>query len=637
MAEQSCLQFVFSPLQGDVMLYINELIEKKLKLIPLSKNNDGKGCLIKGWQTKIFSADNFTENNNTGINIGLSNLVDIDLDSINAEIFGSKFLNPNTMIFGVKTHKGIVLKTHFLYENFNNLKYLKREYPDKSTIAELRVEGNTVCPPSIAKSKLCKNDWVERVWVRKDGPIATDQDLLKKFNKLCAASALRYLLEKRNSNNIPFIKLASCLIKYTDWDQNERWRFVETIVSTLPKFNWRDIEYKLKSIENNHSKENTKSSGYKAFAEEVSVSTEYAKDLFSWIGKVNSKEEKTDSKKIVDFFSNRMLDYEFAMEIKREFLVNSIIPKEGLGILAGRPKSMKSFLTLDLAYSVQNQGSEFLNQGSINYGDVLLLALEDNKDSMALRIQGMNYKNKTHPTTFVDFNCPLLTQGLEESVAEWCSKVNDPRFVIIDTFQKIKPLSGKGQGKANAYEIDYYYLGKLKDLAHKHKLFILYVHHLKQASMDYSWDRIMGSTGHQGVPDAMYMLDRDEVGNKATLKGRGRNFQDFSFDLEWNVHNLKYDFSGDSYLIKTEHNKKIIYLAMKGLAKENKHSVKPKDVSSVLNLLTQKEKGNISKTMQRMKDRGELEAGKHFGEYKLKCSIDQIDKDGNLIPTDLPF
>ena len=620
-----------------IKIKVNEYLNKGLKIIPLSKNNDGKGCLVKGWQNKIFTADNFTENHNIGINIGLSNLVDIDLDSKNSEIFGSKFLNPNTMIFGVKTHKGIVLKTHFLYENSNNLKYLKREYPDKSTIAELRVDGNTVCPPSIAKSKLCKNDWVERVWIRDNGPIATDHDLVKKFNKLCAASALRYLLEKRNSNNIPFIKLASCLLKYTDWDQNERWRFVETIVSTLPKFNWRDIEYKLKSIENNHSKENTKSSGYKAFAEEVSVSTDYAKDLFSWIGKVKIQEEKTTSKKIVDFFSNRMLDYEFSRKVKIEYLINSIMPKEGLGILAGRPKSMKSFLTLDLAYSIQNQGSSFLNQGSIDYGDVLLLALEDNKDTMAQRIQGMNFTNQLHPTTFVDFNCPLLSQGLEESVAEWCSKVSSPRVVIIDTFQKIKPLWIEGQGKANSYEIDYYCLGKLKDLAHRHKLFILYVHHLKQAKMDYSWDRIMGSTGHQGVPDAMYMLDRVEVGNKATLKGRGRNFKDFSFDLEWNSHELKYSYSGDTHLIKTELHKKNIYVAMKSLAEQDKHSVKPKDICSVLNLVTQKEKSNISKNMQRMKDKGELNQGEKYGEYKLVCDPSQIDKDGNLTPTALPF
>jgi len=56
-----------------------------------------------------------------------------------------------------------------------------------------------------------------------------------------------------------------------------------------------------------------------------------------------------------------------------------------------------------------------------------------------------------------------------------------------------------------------------------------------------------------------------------------------------------------------------------------------------LNLVTQKEKGNISKTMLRMKDRGELDQGDKYGEYKLKCSSNQIDKEGNLIPEELPF
>jgi len=63
-----------------IKIKVNEYLKKGLKIIPLSKNNDGKGCLVKGWQSKIFTADNFTENHNVGINIGLSNLVDIDLD-----------------------------------------------------------------------------------------------------------------------------------------------------------------------------------------------------------------------------------------------------------------------------------------------------------------------------------------------------------------------------------------------------------------------------------------------------------------------------------------------------------------------------------------------------------------------------
>jgi len=45
-----------------IILKVNEYLNKGLKVIPLTKNNDGKGCLIKGWQDKEFTADNFTEN-----------------------------------------------------------------------------------------------------------------------------------------------------------------------------------------------------------------------------------------------------------------------------------------------------------------------------------------------------------------------------------------------------------------------------------------------------------------------------------------------------------------------------------------------------------------------------------------------
>ena len=338
------------------------MLASHINIIPLTKKNDGKGCLIQNWQEIVFNVSDFTEENNIGINLRQSNLIDVDLDSLNAEIFGRKFLNNNTAIFGVKSPKGCLLQTHYLFSNLSNLSFLKRSYPDKSTIAELRVEGNTVCPPSTAQSKLFNNQWCERVWIKSGVSIANDKDLLKSFNKLCVASVLKDILAKRNSNNLPFVKLGSCLLKYTDWDLNERWSFIESIVSTL-KFDWKDIQYKLKTIEKNFDQEDKKISGYKAFADEVGLDVSYTKEIFSWIGKV--QEEKT-SKKIIDFFSNRMTDVEFSQEVKQEFLVSPIIPSEGLGILAGRPKSMKSFLTLDLAYKIQNGTNErnrFLGQG----------------------------------------------------------------------------------------------------------------------------------------------------------------------------------------------------------------------------------------------------------------------------------
>jgi len=85
----------------------------------------------------------------------------------------------------------------------------------------------------------------------------------------------------------------------------------------------------------------------------------------------------------------------------------------------------------------------------------------------------------------------------------WTEEVPNPKLVIIDTFQNVKPLGEQKTKNANAYEVDYYYLTKLHTLAKELNLCIIYVHHLNQTNAPHSWDKIMGSTGHQGVTDVI--------------------------------------------------------------------------------------------------------------------------------------
>jgi len=82
---------------------------------------------------------------------------------------------------------------------------------------------------------------------------------------------------------------------------------------------------------------------------------------------------------------------------------------------------------------------------------------EDSKDSFNLHTKDMNLQNKKKPTTFVE-QCPTLERGFIESVRLWHSKVSKPKLVVIDTFQKIKPMGDQKVRNADAYEKDYYYL-----------------------------------------------------------------------------------------------------------------------------------------------------------------------------------
>ena len=97
------------------------------------------------------------------------------------------------------------------------------------------------------------------------------------------------------------------------------------------------------------------------------------------------------------------------------------------------------------------------------------ISLEDNELSMNHRVKLMKNERLIKPITFVN-QCPQINFGFEESVDNWYQQVKNPRLVIIDTFQKIKPMSGNRN--ANAYEIDYHILGKLHSLALNNKILI---------------------------------------------------------------------------------------------------------------------------------------------------------------------
>jgi len=131
-----------------------------------------------------------------------------------------------------------------------------------------------------------------------------------------------------------------------------------------------------------------------------------------------------------------------------QYAVEPIIP-EGLGVIAGRPKAMKSWTMLKLAYAVQN-GSEFLNNES-RQGDVLYLALEDNKRRMKDRIVKLGLDKSLQHPTIVD-EAPYLNYGLEESIEEWTKEVLNPRLVVIDTLAKVNKQFDKTKANITSGE-----------------------------------------------------------------------------------------------------------------------------------------------------------------------------------------
>ena len=101
----------------------------------------------------------------------------------------------------------------------------------------------------------------------------------------------------------------------------------------------------------------------------------------------------------------------------------------GLYILAGAPKTGKSWLALDLCLSVA-EGQDFLKHQTLK-GQVVYLALEDS----LIRLQNRVYEFTDEPADNLDFAllADSIGNGLEEQLEALKTTKPDLKLVVIDT------------------------------------------------------------------------------------------------------------------------------------------------------------------------------------------------------------
>jgi predicted ATP-dependent serine protease len=118
---------------------------------------------------------------------------------------------------------------------------------------------------------------------------------------------------------------------------------------------------------------------------------------------------------------------------------------EGLTILAGAPKIGKSWLALDFAIAVASGGS-CMGHLPAQQGDVLYLALEDNRRRLKSRLKRLMPSQGSWPTNLTFHTQWLLPdQGGIENIRAWAPAAKTPRLVIIDVLASFRPLAGSAR------------------------------------------------------------------------------------------------------------------------------------------------------------------------------------------------
>jgi hypothetical protein len=510
---------------------VKKIVEQGYNVVPLFPN--GKDTHDHNWINKKYSIDDFLDDSNIGINLGLSNLIDVDLDCALAVHFGLLWLPHNTLKLSRITNKVREI-THYFYLNNQSLKDNDVKKHKGQTILEHRCKGQTVVygkTPSKDDPKVMVD---REFYVDEQKPIFVD-NLQQIVNKIYVAVAL---CSYGVGANLGMLKLDACIMRYTNWSDTEREDFIWQIVQKTDPTS-RDCTLK-KMV--NHVRSNNKenrNSGFVSLANHIGADEREIKNLFSLIGSIPTSDGYEKTKSVVDF-NSVSLDMKTLMNTElppMQWAIGGILP-EGFVCLAGRPKAMKSWTALKIAYCVQN-GIDFLDHKTVQ-GDAIYFGLEDSKRRIKDRVLKLGYSKLKQPQIVLGGDVPYLGFGFEECLENWIKSRENPRLVIIDTLARIKPRQSKSAG--TAYDADNLLMNGIQKLAVQNNLTVMFITHLSKASQEYGFDKIQGSVGVQ-------------INSKASLKGRGRDILDFEYAIQWDDETMSYKFEGNLDVINLNENR----------------------------------------------------------------------------------
>lgn len=194
----------------------------------------------------------------------------------------------------------------------------------------------------------------------------------------------------------------------------------------------------------------------------------------------------------------------------QDLLAKSLEPKEGLHpwlpggltLLAGKTKAGKSTFAEQIAEEVSLEKR------------VLYLALEYNERMAQGRFQHFNASHQIY--IVVEGQMKRMGKGGEDQFDELLWKYR-PELVIVDILAKLK------RHNTGQYDAEYQAMTEIKELVDRHDKDCLVLTHSSKPTAndgDDPFDKIIGSTALQGVPDNLMILRQS--GGQTTLHTKGR-------------------------------------------------------------------------------------------------------------------
>lgn len=277
--------------------------------------------------------------------------------------------------------------------------------------------------------------------------------------------------------------------------------------------------------------------------------------------------------------------------------VPDLIP-EGMVILAGRPKKGKSLLALSAGIGVAS-GTPVLGFFEVyEAGEVLFVALEDFERRLQDRLGDMLGKRPAPPNLEFWTACPRIGQGFKEEIEGWLLSKRNPRMIVLDTYQRVRPAP-KG-GDKNTYAVDYEDAAELQRIAIDHRVSIVLIQHTRKpvAGGD-PFDEIMGTTGNSAAADALMVLQTERGRADAKLFVTGRDLAETEHAMSQDPTTGKWIRIGDAGDLRRSEGRQTVLTALRTASETG---LTPREIAD----FTKQRVGTVRSLLSRMKHVNEV-------------------------------
>lgn len=235
-------------------------------------------------------------------------------------------------------------------------------------------------------------------------------------------------------------------------------------------------------------------------------------------------------------------------------VIEGLLPY-GLATIAGKPKTGKSLLGIQLAAAVALGGLPFNGLAAkalgiataIKKGHVLYLALEDSDERFLYRLNhicGPLAKSIERGSFKFFTTFPPMFEGGVDRIAKELDNDPELRLVVIDTLAAFTGGAVAKRGE-NAFAAEYRMIRPLFDIAKTHDCAILVIQHARKDMKGQTdpWDSVSGTLGTPAAADTLMILhEKHQPGKRpqVILLGKGRDIEDFEIPL---IHRGKMTWS----------------------------------------------------------------------------------------------